>query len=62
MFKFILIINNAMQQLVWNSGHYAIKVTITIHMYILKIVNKHLEKNKFALPSDGFDEGFKTEM
>ena len=51
-----------MQQLFWNSGHYAIKVTITIHMYILKIVNKHLEKNKFALPSDGFDEGFKTEM
>ena len=58
MFKIILTINTTMQQLLWNSGQRAIKVRITIRMYISKSLNTHIEKHKRGLRSDGFDEEF----
>ena len=49
MFKIILTINTAMQQLLWNSGKCAIKVRITIHMYISKSLNTHRKGRVFIV-------------
>ena len=49
MFKILLPINTAMQQLLWNSGKCAIKVRITIHMYISKSLNTHRKERVFIV-------------